>query len=479
MRRVGERWFILLVACIGSAIFSSFVEAQDLSLEQYLSQVREKHEGIQSATLSAEAAKKRAPESDLPLAWTLFSSVEQRNDHQTPLTLFFLQNNSTTYSLGLTKLTSFGLQARVATNAKKFTYIGLPPAYAAIIPFSTYWDISSGVEVTQSLWRNGFGRATRAQQQIEEASALSAYHKSNYARIQLLSQAQSAYWNAAASQQIIAIQKDNLKRAAKLVAWSKDRVSLNLADTSDLLQAEASYRLRELELLQSQSDLKNNARTFNSLRGIDSEEVSESLSPVYLENIEQTVPPMRAKFRQDVLAAQEDARAAESNAELGMEKNKPTLEAYANFYLNGRSPEQNSALALLGNGKYNLLVLGVRLNMPLEFGLLSSDKAAYVQERKAATLTLSRKQFEQESDWQGLLRRLDEGKAKLRLARTIEQIQKEKCLFEQRRLRRGKSTLFQVLQFESDLATSQQARIQRETEVRNVLNQMTTFGANS
>ena len=234
-------------------IFSTSLVSSTLTLESFLSQVHGNHDGSKSAELSSESAKKKVLQSDLPLAWVLNSSVEQRNDYQTPLSLFFLQNTSTTYSLGISKLTTFGLQAKWALNARLYNYVNLPAAYAAIIPFSSYWDISTGVELTQSLWRNGFGGATRIQQGLDEAVALSSYHRNAFTVLELRAQAEVAYWNVASSQQIVKIQQENLERATQLVAWSKKRAKFDLADNSDLLQAESSYELRQLDLIQSQT----------------------------------------------------------------------------------------------------------------------------------------------------------------------------------------------------------------------------------
>jgi outer membrane protein TolC len=316
----------------------------------------------------------------------------------------------------------------------------------------------------------------RAQQERDEAVALGAHFRNAFALKQIYTQAETAYWTVAGYQEILRVQKENLERAQKLVASSKSKVSLDLADKTDLLQAESALRVRELELAQSNSEFRTASRQFNSLRGVDSDSIEEKLASVYIDEIEKVGPPTRGGVREDVAAAQQDAKVAFSNARLGAERNKPTLEAYVSHAFTGRDATLNSALQMMTRSIYTFSTVGVRFATPLNFGMLSADREAYVKEQAAADLNLSRKQFEQENEWRELSRRLLEGKEKLQLARSLEKAQSDKYHYERERLKRARTTLFQVLMFEQDYAAAQLNRLRVETEVRGILTQMKTFG---
>ncbi len=456
-------------------ICSLVARADSLSLDGYLGQVQNKHTGVQSAALVAEATGERTGESSLPLAWSLNAGVEQRNDFRRPIGVQF-QNISTVYSLGISKMTSFGLSGKVGLTVQPLTFVNVNPTFASFLPFTSYFDVATTVELSQSLWRNGFGRSTRAQRDVDEAQARAGHFRSSYATRQILAQAETTYWQASSFQEALRIQKENLARAEKMVAWSKSKLALDLADKADLLQAQSSLRLRELDLAQATSDFRSACRQFNSLRGIDSDELSETLASVYVENIDALSAPARAEVREDVAAAIEDSKVAYGNARLGAERNKPSLDAYVSYSVTGRDGTLSGAMGFMGQATYPLGVVGVRFATPLHFGLISDNNEAYIKEQKAADLNQARKQFEQENDWKELVHKLEEGKQKLRLARELEKAQSDKYAYERGRLKSAKTMLFQVLMFEQDYGLAQLNRLQKEVEVRGILTQMKLFG---
>lgn len=348
-----------------------------------MSQVQTKNEGVRGATLVSEATVERASESTLPFAWMLNAGVEQRGDYRRPISVQF-QNTSTVYSLGFSKQTSFGLTGKLAMTVTPFTFLNVAPQFASFLPFTSYFDVATTLEFTQSLWRNGFGRNTRAQQEVEQGRAMAAHFRNSYLVRQARQQAENAYWVAAGFQETLRIQRENLERAEKMKAWSKSKLELDLADRADLLQAESMLRVRELELAQANSDFKSACRQFNSLRGTDSDTIEEKLASVYIEDVDGLAPLARAKVRDDVAAAVLDAKVAYSEARLGAERNKPTLDAYMSYALTGRDATLSSSLNMMTQAIYPFAVFGVRFATPLHFGLLEDDKAAYLKEQKAA-----------------------------------------------------------------------------------------------
>ncbi len=450
--------------------------AATLTLDEYLSQLETKNENFKSARLASQSAELRGGESGLAQAWSLNAAVEQRNDFRLPIGVAF-QTKMTNYSVGVSKLTSFGLMGKLNFTVTPISFENVPAAFSSFLPFTSYFDTAATIELTQSLWKNGFGRSTRAQESVEESVVKAAHYRSSYLTRQIRAQAETAYWVASSYQEIVRIQQENKNRALKLVEWSKGRVQLDLADKADLLQAESVFRIREMELAQSLGDSKTANRNFNSLRGIDSEDIPETLQPVFIEKAEEIAPPERAEFRDDVRASMEEANAAYWNARLGSERNKPTFEVYVSHTLSGRDQALSNALTAIKQANYTLSVFGVRFMTPLEFGTLSDNNEGYARDSQAAELARSRKAFEQESDWKDLTRRMGESKEKLQLARQLEKAQEEKYRYEQLRLKNARSTLFQVLQFEQDYASAQLNRIQKETELRSVLTQLKTFGS--
>ncbi len=68
-----------------------------------------------------------------------------------------------------------------------------------------------------------------------------------------------------------------------------------------------------------------------------------------------------------------------------------------------------------------------------------------------------------------------QAKNKLTLAYNLEEAQGEKLNFERDRHRRGRTTTFQVLQFEQDYATAQLGRLKQSFDLLQTHSQLKTF----
>jgi outer membrane protein TolC len=167
---------------------------------------------------------------------------------------------------------------------------------------------------------------------------------------------------------------------------------------------------------------------------------------------------------------------AEANAQLGAEKNKPTIDAFGTMGLNGRDTSSTTAVRESLGTNYPNYTVGVRLNMPLDVKTMSRNRQGYNKEKQAAEAGLKRTVFENERLWNDLTKRFDESQQRFKLARRIEEAQREKLDYERNRQRRGRSTTFQVIQFEGDYALSQLNRIRIQAEVLNIFAQLKTFG---
>ena len=250
-----------------------------------------------------------------------------------------------------------------------------------------------------------------------------------------------------------------------------------LSERSDFLQADSNLKLREYELqnaLQQQNLLQ---RTFNSMRGIDSNIVTEELEDVDNKNLKALSPPIKAALREDTKAAFEQQNLAKANAALAIERNRPTFEVYGSYSLNGRAPEQADALSNSFKSDHSTSAIGLRFTTPLDFGTTSSAIDGYKKEQIAAEYNYQRKVFDQDREWNDLLTKFENAKVRLDLAEKISETQRIKTINERNRLNNGRTTTFQVLSFELDLAQADVLRIQTETDLLNIYAQLKIFSA--
>jgi outer membrane protein TolC len=465
--------FLAALVCL-LACFPQLGAAEVLSLSDYLQQVRHQNEEVKGADLKAVGQKERAEEGALPTAISAFSNLTYSIDARPQLIpLLGTRITTTELQLGVSKVWDFGLQSRLYQQIISTSTYGAVPLY---VPVPAYIDSAPVLELTQSLWRNGFGSETRATQVKTDAQALRDHYNNTFLVKQDLATAENAYWQLALARQMLDIQNDTLERSRQIRVWSERRTERDLADRADLLQADAAYRLQELQVKQAQDDLRVATRAFNSARGVDSDSLDERLQAIDSDFLDALAIPPREKLRDDVKAAQQNQLMADADTILGREKNNPTLDVFADYSLTGRDPVLPTSLSSSYDYQHPYTMIGLRFVAPLDISLIEADRAGYFKEQQAAELLLSRKLFEQENLWKDLLRKFQEARERMTLAAQIEQAQRIKAEHEKDRLARARTTFFQVLQFELDYNAARVNHLRIAGDMLAVIAQMKTFG---
>ncbi len=479
----------LLVCAEASAVVSNA-----LGLKEYLEQVRTKNLGVVGADAQKSGAELRSKEGQLLLSYTAFANLNADWDSKLPtLPLFAYEYQLTqSYSFGINKLYDFGLQAQLSYNFFGLSYtnplslFGSVPGFGNINFSANYYNVYPQLTLTQSLWSNGFGRSTRANQEMLESQALSTSYQAEFQSEASLVQAETAYWRLALARQLLTVSKAAHERAERMYEWSARRAKLHLADESDALQARAALELRGLDLQGTEDEVRTASRAFNTAREVNSDGVPEELAPIEPRTIENLKVPERHGSRADVLAAEEGMKAAQANATMAIERDKPTL----NLTTSIASNRQPGVLTGIGSWPQDFgasvpysfdferptAIVGVVFSMPLDFDTLAKSREGWNREQRAAELNYNQKQFEQDRDWNNLFHLLADARKRFELSMQVEKIQDEKLEREKTRLHQGRTTTYQVLLFETDYLSSQQARIRNEAEVLDIVAQMRLYG---
>ncbi len=471
---------ILVAVGLALAALSPAAKAEEkkasevLTVQDFLRQAREGHQGYRASVEASQGSRLTAREADLFFSPALIAEARSGSDSRETQNPTFQGSKSrnNALSLGVRQQFSFGLQAQLTYNYGFFEVTGANPAF---LPLSSWSEGRLALELTQPLWRNGFGREVRAQLEMAEANALAASFNNSFAGKMLMAEAESAYWRLVLARESVRVSRDTLERQGKLKEWSAGRVKLQLADRSDLLQSDVAVDARRLELRAAEDEERAAARAFNSARGRDSDDVPEKLQALDGAEMDKIAAPARSQFREDVLAAEQQSRLGEASARAGREKNLPQVDLFGTVATTGRDATVGGATAESFTATRPVLGIGVRATVPLNFGATSDAREGYAHNKASAVYAFERKRFEQERDWNNLVRRLEESKTRLKLARALEGSQRDKLVYERDRQRRGRSTTFQVLQFEQDYASAQLNHIRVQAEVLSILIQMKTF----
>jgi outer membrane protein TolC len=384
------------------------------------------------------------------------------------------QTNNEFVTAGILQQFNFGLKGQLSYF---FSHTEIHNASTTFVPNSNFNDGIARLELSQSLWRNSGGNELKAQSTLIESQAKASRFIESFKIKSILANAESVYWSLSQMKKLVKVQNENLTRAERLVKWNLRRSNTGLGDRSDTLQAQSNFKLREYELKRTLQDQASVQRLFNSLRGLNNSEVNDTLATIEAKNLLAMNPPLKSELRDDVRAALEQQNLAKASATLAIERNKPTLELYGSHALNGRDRDRGEAIGNSFTNDQPTTAVGVRLSAPLDFSTSSSTISSYKKEQIAADLNYQRKVFDQDREWNDLLARFEDAKVKLKLVEQIAEAQKSKSTYENNRLTNGRTTTFQVLNFENDYANSESLRIQTETDLLNIYSQMKIFNA--
>ncbi|WP_408097177.1 TolC family protein [Peredibacter sp. HCB2-198] len=455
-------------------LLSSIPVAQALTLEEYLTEVRERNGNFRGLNISVKAKESRKDEATLFFKPSFFLTGEYSDDQRPTLAPAFQGQQTMRHTLraGLSQNFRTGTKAAISYNYYQTKINGTE---GGLVRTPKFFDVAPMLEVTQSLWRNFLGKEFEANEEVQLAQVEAQRLNDMFTYKQLNMQAENAYWRLYFAQTTLRVQEESLARARKLRDWNKGRFSSNLIDESDLIQSEANLQNREIEYQDTLSDINAAQKEFNSLRQMEGDvnlEGTKGRSSAYI--LDATLPS-KMKMREDVRAALANTKAAQANSQLGVERNRPTLELYGQYSINGRDKFYSEATDQAFGATRPYSIVGVRFSAPLDFGAQSDYRKAYAQESKAAEMTYQRRLYEVDRNYEILSQRFEDFKKRLKLAIKFVEVQDKKYKTEQRRYQQGRTTTFQVVQFEQDLANTELIRLRYERDLILVYNELKLF----
>lgn len=456
-------------------LFASIQLSHALTLEEYMTEVRAKNGAIVGLKSSSEAKKLRRDEGGMFFRPSFFLTGEYYDD-QRPTNAPVFQGTQTlrhTVRTGLAQNFRTGTKATLSYNVYKTQINGVS---GTLIPNKKFFDTAPQIEISQSLWRNFLGSEFEATEQIQNAQVEAQRFNEAFNHKQLILNAENAYWRLYVAQTALKVQEESLARAKKLRDWNRGRFSNNLIDESDMFQADANLQNREIEYQDIQTEIQSALKEFNSIRENDGEMVNlegtKGKDSSYI--LEATLPP-KMKMREDVRVILANKKLAEANAQLGTQRNRPNLELYGTYSMNGRDAQYNDSAEQAYTATKPFTIVGVRFSTPLDLGAMSDYKKAYAQEVVASDMIYKRKVYEVDKEWEILKERFENFKQRLILTQKMVQVQQKKFESERRRFSQGRTTTFQVVQFEQDLANSQLLKVRFEHQLIQVYNQLKLF----
>lgn len=457
-------------------ILSPNVFAMDL--QEFLNTVESRNKNIQSYKLSQEAAEEKRISGDLDLTPALTLGVSYLND-KSPIgrgaSIGALGGfTSTQYTLGLAKNFSTGTSVSLGGEISELELGGLPPG--SVIPNNLGFG-SLNIGVSQSLWKNAFGRGTQLRRERESLVSVIEKTSQDLQRRAFLTQAESAFWDSLYLEEELKLRRASLARAQRIESWINRRVRDGIADRADLLAAQSLVAARELQLLVTADERVAQQKKIRDLLELTPEETFPNLkgninSQRALSNL---IGGKGAVISLEAFIAQKSAEAKMAGSREAEDALRSDLVLSGSYKTNSLAEDFDSALS--GWTETDLPTQSVNLKWVYLFDD-SSKKAAVSNTKKealAAQLMAERKSLESQTQWSELNRRYLELIKKIEAASKISQIQTQRAQAEADKFNKGRSVTSNVINSEEDAAEAELNLTKLKIEQRKLESQSRLF----
>ena len=452
---------------------SNLAWAQTLTLTDYKNQVLKNDPQTQSLRALFEANQKVKSQADLMTGVQVFADANLLDDQRTTVNPRFQGDRTAVNSLsvGLQQQTRYGLKWSLSQNFQKTK---IENADSTAITQPEYNDAFPKLELSLPLWRNWLGSETQAEQDKSKLQLEAAAKQAEINWIQRQAEVEEVYFQLLSKKEVFDIQKDSLGRAEKIENWTQSRFQRNLVDEGDFFQAQAAVQARQLDVIKAEVDLKNAARIFNSLRNLESEQVSENLKNENLDLSRLKLNAFEKKERLDLQARQDQIQSQKSMALAEREKLKPSLDLQVQGYTQGRGNTYSAAERRTFQDE-DYLFVGVGFSMPLDQVKTSQIRSGYSEISKAQEQAEQSRLRDVGLTWSETVEKANQLKKQVEILRTLEVLERKKADSERNKLNRGRSTTFQVLNFEQDYNSARNQRINLEFQARQFINSLALY----
>ncbi len=467
----------------GALIAGLFVlfqnQVQAMTLQDYLQAVGARNKSLQSYLMFQEAATDRRISADLELVPILTAGVGYLSD-KSPLSQFAqlggTGTTATDFSLGLKKRFSTGTDVVMSGTASEVDNEGnlLNPN------FSSFAYGSLGIGLSQSLWKDSFGSATRLRWERQDAVTQAEVGRYDLQKKILLVEAEAAYWDYVFQQENMRIGRDSLERARRIESWTRRRVNDGISDRADLLSAQALVAARQLLLVSAEDDLaaaKRKIRDFLELPD------SESF-PVINGNISRgralssLVDGNTGKVMAlEAYLASLNARALALAAKETEDGFRPDLVLSGSYSTNNLQADKRipDATSKWSDGERPTWKVGLSLVYLFDTDVKGSAKAAARKEALAARLQSERKLLDSESAWVELNRRYVEMTKRIEVAERIAKLQADAARAQTDLFNKGRSITANVITAEEDAGEAELSLTRLKSEQRKMEAQARLF----
>lgn len=453
--------------------------AQAMNLEDYLGQVVQKHQGLEGLRASQEAARKTREAGDMELTPRFSLQGSYLSDKKQPSMGGMTETRSEAYNATLSKLFSSGTKVDVMAKTGGVEYIGMSPATASFFGATAYGQGGLGIGLSQSLWKNAFGRSTSLRREREISVAEAEAGSYDLQGRQILASAESAFWDLLYLQEEVSIRQASLERGKKLEAWFRRRADDGISDRADTLNARALVASRELQLTASKDNLIAAEKKVRDYLEMDGNQAAPTLQGQIASSrdLQQLVGRDGRIVSLQVYLADLQAKAQAVGAREAEEATKADLVLSGSYFTNSYEAGGKAFDGTKNWDRTDTPTAQVALSWTY---LFESDAKVAVRDSArakalAAKLQSERAAREGETAWTEMVRRHKELTLQIKSAEDLLKIQKDLAKALQDKYARGRSITSEVINSEENAANAELQLTKMRAEQRKLEAQTRLF----
>jgi len=438
------------------------LQVKALTIDEFLKQVAIKNKKISSFDISVEASNDRMTAGDLGLSPVLNAAYSKASDKSLPSSIAD-KRDLTTATLGLSKKFSTGTFLGIEADTYKNEFD------KPVTPgFNGYSTGRLGLSLTQSLWKDSFGSATRLRHARETTA--NKIEKLNYElqKRAALIQAEADYWDYLVAQEDVKLKQSNLDRAKKLESWTKNRVYNGISDQADLLQIQALVGTRELQLATSMDDVATRAMNIREDLDLKSGDPIPEFTSSLVENrpyVEEAMKKANMIKIENYLVLLE-AELKQKVAEEVTDSLRPDLSFIGKYSTSSYDVDYQTMQNNITKTDRPVTFVGLSFSWMFGSDAVAAQSSAARKDALASKYRADQAKITGENAWQDYLRKYQLSKQNVLTLEKVAKLQSDRSKQQQIKFSKGRTITSDVVNAETDSAEAEVTFLKAKSGLR-------------
>ena len=291
----------------------------------------------------------------------------------------------------------------------------------------------------------------------------------------VITHVEHAYWELVHALKNLQVQNEAVKQTRAQVETNKRQVAQGVLAPIDVVEAEAQVKIYEQAVYAAQEDVTKTENALKTLLLADRTAAlwSRSLLPVTPVNLEAPHVPLNDavnmalenRFELAELRTSKDIN--DINKRFYRDQTKPQLDVMASYTSNADGP---AWMNMLGQNSPAVRV-GVRISLPLKNRTAKAEYGGSLAEGRRIESVRAQTEQQIEAEVRNAIQRVRSVEASMSAAAAQREAAEQQYTSEQRKFQAGMSTVFLVLQRQTDLVTARGRELETQTDLNKAISE--------